>query len=107
MGKLFAGAFCLQSNTGICLVKHTYDLCDDIYTFTPTIIQPIYSAGSSKSPQELCHHIHWELLQRELPQDRHGQRDCRVHMGSWNKDGQNVVTNPNSATIITESSDVS
>lgn len=57
---------------------------DDVYTFTPTIIQPIDGAGSSKSPQELCQHVHRELLQRELPEDHHGQRDGRVHVSSCN-----------------------
>lgn len=47
-----------------------------------TIIQPVDGAGAGESPQELRQHVHGELLQRQLPQDDHGQRDRRVDVGS-------------------------
>ena len=63
----------------------TLCLISNIYVFQPTKIQPIDSTGSSKSPQELCQHVHRELPDRQLPQDHHGQRNCRVHMCSCNR----------------------
>lgn len=53
--------------------------CDDI---SLTIVEPIDSTGAGEGPQELCQHVHGELLQRQLPQDDHGQRNSRVDVGS-------------------------
>lgn len=47
-----------------------------------TIVQPVDGTGTGESPQELRQHVYGELLQRQLPQDDHGQGDRRVDVGS-------------------------
>lgn len=66
----------------------------------PTVIQPIYCTGSSKSSQELCQHVYWELLYRQLSQNHHGQRDGRVHMSSWTS-ASNILIRRNKNSRLT------
>ena len=51
-----------------------------------TVVQGVDRAGAGEGPQELGQDVHRKLLDGQLPQEDHGQRDGRVHVGPW-RDG--------------------
>ena len=58
-----------------------------VETLSLTVVQSVDRAGAREGPQELGQDVHGELLEGHLPQQDHGQRDGRVHVGAC-RDGR-------------------